>query len=317
MALTVTDANLLLGRLDPEFFLGGRMALDVRRVEEVAAPLAGQLRLTVPELAEGIVRVANASMERAIRVVSVERGHDPRRFALLAFGGAGGMHACEIARRLEIDTVIVPRHAGVLSALGMLVADVVRDYSVAVLRPSNALTARTLDGLMAPLARRALDDLRAEGFARSRAAIERTIDVRYAGQSYELTVPFTPGYRAAFDRLHERTYGYADRARATEVGALRVRGIGRTPKPSLPYERPRRRLRARPAATRPGRFDGRRWRTHVYRWSALAPGEAAGGPAVIAGAEATVVVPPGAAFAVDGYGNVLVTVSRRRRAART
>jgi N-methylhydantoinase A/oxoprolinase/acetone carboxylase beta subunit len=317
MALTVTDANLLLGRLDPEFFLGGRMALDVRRVEEVAAPLAGQLRLTVPELAEGIVRVANASMERAIRVVSVERGHDPRRFALLAFGGAGGMHACEIARRLEIDTVIVPRHAGVLSALGMLVADVVRDYSVAVLRPSNALTARTLDGLMAPLARRALDDLRAEGFARSRAAIERTIDVRYAGQSYELTVPFTPGYRAAFDRLHERTYGYADRARATEVVALRVRGIGRTPKPSLPYERPRRRLRARPAATRPGRFDGRRWRTHVYRWSALAPGEAAGGPAVIAGAEATVVVPPGAAFAVDGYGNVLVTVSRRRRAART
>ncbi len=133
--LTVTDANLLLGRLDPAFFLGGRMTIDAARAAAVAGDLARALKLTVGELAEGIVRVANANMERAIRVVSVERGHDPRRFALVAFGGAGGMHACEIAKTLDIATVVVPRYAGVLSALGMLVADVTRDYSASVLRP--------------------------------------------------------------------------------------------------------------------------------------------------------------------------------------
>jgi N-methylhydantoinase A/oxoprolinase/acetone carboxylase beta subunit len=127
--LTVTDANLLVGRLDPEFFLGGQMPLDEPRAREAAATLAASLSLGIPDVAEGVIRVANANMERAIRVVSVERGHDPREFALVAFGGAGGMHACEIAAELEITTVIVPRHAGVLSALGMLLADVTRDYS--------------------------------------------------------------------------------------------------------------------------------------------------------------------------------------------
>ena len=310
--LTVTDANLLLGRLDPEFFFGGRMTLDRRRVDEVAAALARQLRLSVPELADGIVRVANANMERAIRVVSVERGHDPRRFALLAFGGAGGMHACEIAQHLEIGTVIVPRHAGVLSALGMLVADVTRDYSVSVLRASDEVTMPELTGLLAPIVRRAMDDLRAEGFANRRSVIDRSIDVRYAGQSYELTVPFTPAYREAFDRLHDKTYGYADRGRATEVVALRVRASGITDKPSLPFQRPRRRSRPRPAATRHGRFDGRQARTAFYRWPDLVPGAGARGPAVITGLEATVVVPPRASFVVDGFGNVIASTGSRR-----
>src|SRR6185295_11440610 len=142
---------LLLGRLDPEYFLGGRMSLDARRAEHVAGEMARRLRLTVPALAEGIVRVANANMERAIRVVSVERGHDPRRFALLAFGGAGGMHACEIAAELEIGMAIVPRHAGVLSALGMLVADVTRDYSASVLKPSHELSREELARAFKPL----------------------------------------------------------------------------------------------------------------------------------------------------------------------
>jgi N-methylhydantoinase A/oxoprolinase/acetone carboxylase beta subunit len=306
-ALTVTDANLLLGRLDSDLFLGGRMALNGRRAEEFAAPLARQLRLSVPELAEGIVRVANANMERAIRVVSVERGHDPRRFALLAFGGAGGMHACEIAERLEIGTVIVPRHAGVLSALGMLVADVTRDYSISVLRASDRVSVQELDRLFAPVVRRATADLRAEGFSGRRIVIERSIDVRYAGQSYELAVPFSPGYRAAFDRLHGKTYGYSDPARATEVVTLRVRAAGITDKPDLPFQRPRRVIRPRAAAMRQSRFDGRMRRTAFYYWPDLLPGSRGRGPAVITGPEATVVVPPRAAFAVDGFGNVIVT----------
>ena len=177
--LTVTDANLLLGRLDPEFFLGGRMTIDADRAEKVAAGLARELKLSVGELAEGIVRVANANMERAIRVVSVERGHDPRRFALVAFGGAGGMHACEIARTLEIRQVLVPRHAGVLSALGMLVADVTRDYSASVLAAADGLTPADLTARIRQLSDRALAELGArrlhEAPHRHRAAARRAL----------------------------------------------------------------------------------------------------------------------------------------------
>jgi len=305
----VTDANLLLGRLDPEFFLGGRMAIDRARAEAVAARMAASLQLSVPELAEGIVRVANANMERAIRVVSVERGHDPRRFALLAFGGAGGMHACEIARQLEMETVIVPRHAGVLSALGMLMADVRRDYSASVLIPSDRLRTRDLARRLAPLEARAQSELAAEGFSRDRIRIDTRVDVRYVGQSFEISVPFTPTYRREFDRRHGRLYGYANPDRPTEVAALRVVAAGVTDKPVLPRARVRRTVTPRPVARRPGRFDGRTVRVSFFRWPDLVPGSRAAGPAVITGAEATVVVPPQCVFRVDAFGNILVTWS--------
>jgi N-methylhydantoinase A/oxoprolinase/acetone carboxylase beta subunit len=304
--LTVTDANLLLGRLDPEFFLGGRMAIDADRTVAAAKDLARALKLTVGELAEGIVRVANANMERAIRVVSVERGHDPRRFALVAFGGAGGMHACEIARTLEMATVVVPRHAGVLSALGMLVADVTRDYSASVLRPSRDLTMAGLRDRLRPLIDRATRELAGEGFTGRRIALEQQLDVRYVGQSFEITLPFTPGYRADFDRQHGRLYGYSNPDRAVEVVAVRVRAAGITDKPSLPFTRPRRLAKPKPAAIRPGRFDGRDQKIAFYRWPDLAPGHTAPGPAVITGAEATAVVPPRHRFHIDGFGNVII-----------
>jgi N-methylhydantoinase A/oxoprolinase/acetone carboxylase beta subunit len=304
--LTVTDANLLLGRLDPEYFLGGRMELDVNRVRAVAAETAKRLRLAVPALAEGIVRVANANMERAIRVVSVERGHDPRRFALVAFGGAGGMHACEIAERLEIATAIVPRHAGVLSALGMLVADVARDYSASVLRPSQDLSRQDLERAFAPLVRQAGRELGTEGFRSNRRVIEQFVDVRYIGQSYEITVPFTSGYRHEFDRRHGRTFGYMNPSRPTEVVNVRVKAAGLTDKPSRPFVRPRRH-RPRPWAVRPGRFGGRVVKVAFYRWDRLAPGAGAAGPAVVTSGDATVVVPPGFRFNVDGFGNVIAT----------
>jgi len=303
--LTVTDANVLLGRLDPAFFLGGRMTIDRDRAANAAADMARALKLSVAELAEGIVRVANANMERAIRVVSVERGHDPRRFALVAFGGAGGMHACEIARTLEIKTVLVPRHAGVLSALGMLVADVTRDYSASVLRRGDAITAADLRGRLQPLCDRALADLGREGFARRRVTLDQQLDVRYAGQSYEITLPFTAAYRAEFDRRHQRLYGYASPDRAIEVVAVRVRASGLTDKPTRPFTRPRARRVPRPADIRPGRFDGRRHKTACYRWPDLVPGDHATGPAVITGPEATVVIPPAFRFTIDGYANIL------------
>ena len=304
--LTVTDANVLLGRLDVEYFLGGRMTLDVNRVRRVADDVAKQMRIGVPALAEGIIRVANANMERAIRVVSVERGHDPRDFALVAFGGAGGMHACEIAARLDIRTVIVPRHAGVLSALGMLVADVVRDYSASVLTSSRQVSFAELERHLAPLVARASRELEAEGFRKPARVIDAHLDVRYVGQSYEITVPFGRDYRQDFDKRHGQRYGYMDPKRPTEVVNVRVTAAGLTAKPTLPFVKPRRASRPRPATRRPGRFDGRPVSMAFYRWEALEPGARATGPAVITGGEASIVVPPRFTFNVDGFGNVVI-----------
>ncbi len=309
-ALTVTDANLLLGRLAPELFFGGRMAIDEERPRRVAAADARRMGVSVEGLAEGIVRVANANMERAIRVVSLGRGHDPRGFALLAFGGAGGMHACEIAERLEIGTVVIPRHAGVLSALGMLMADVTKDYSTSVLKPTDAVSAAELDRHLARLVDRARGDLRTEGFDARQHHIVRSIDVRYVGQSYELTVPYGPGFRRAFDRLHERRYGYADPSRPTEVVHVRVVASGPTARPALPFRRPSRSFKPEPAHTRTGRFNGRAVAVAHHRWDDLEPGAAGSGPAVITSGEATGVVPPGFRFRIDGYGNVICTAPR-------
>lgn len=306
-ALTVTDANLILGRLDEASLLGGRMSLDRARAEAAAVPLARHLGLRVTDLAEGVIRVANANMERAIRVVSVERGHDPRRFALVAFGGAGGMHACELARRLEVRTVIVPRHAGVLSALGMLVADVTRDYSASVLRPASEVTPPELARLFRPLTARAANELGAEGFSSRHRVIERLVDVRYVGQSYEITLPYSLAYREAFDRLHGRLYGYSNPSRATELVNVRVKATGVTRKPPLPRLPSRRAWRPRPWTTRRARFDGKEVAVAFFRWDALGPGAAGRGAAVIAGAEATVVVPPGFAFRLDRFSNVVLT----------
>jgi N-methylhydantoinase A/oxoprolinase/acetone carboxylase beta subunit len=303
--LTVTDANLLLGRIEPEFFLGGRMALDADRATAAARDLARRLRLTIPELCEGVVRVANANMERAIRVVSIERGHDPRRFGLVAFGGAGGMHACEIADRLDIGVVLIPRYAGVLSALGMLAADVTRDYSASVLASGDAIDRAAINRACAPLVEQAARDLDREGFGPRRRVIERWLDVRYAGQSYEIRVPLTATFRREFDRRHGMTYGYMNPDRAVEVVNVRVTAAGVTDKPALGFAKPRRARRAAPTTIRPGRFGGRVLDVAAFRWDALQPGDRASGPAVIAGAEATAVVPPGFDFRVDGFGNVV------------
>jgi N-methylhydantoinase A/oxoprolinase/acetone carboxylase beta subunit len=306
--LTVTDANLLLGRLDASYFLGGRMTLDEARTRAHAKEFAAGLGMTETALAEGIVRVANANMERAIRVVSVQRGFDPRDFALLAFGGAGGMHACEIADTLDIATVIAPRHAGVLSALGMLLADVTKDYSLTVLRKAADVTHDELRDRFAPLVARARADLAAEGFDGDRALIECALDVRYIGQSYEITVPFETEYRATFDARHHQTYGYANPRRGAEVVNLRVKAIGVTNKPSLPRETAAAvRPAPEPSARRTARFGGKATSMTVYRRDDLHAGVEADGPALIAGPEATTVITPAFRFRVDEAGNVIAT----------
>ena len=319
--LTVTDANLLLGRLDPDYFLGGRMALDCERTTQVAEAFAAGLGLPVRALAEGIVRVANANMERAIRVVSVQRGFDPREFALVAFGGAGGMHACEIADKLDIATVVVPRQAGVLSALGMLLADVTKDYSQTILEATDQVAPADLEARFEPLLERARADLAAEGFGGDRLVLERSLDVRYVGQSFEITVPWGANFRVEFDARHERLYGYANMKRATEIVNLRVRATGITSKPTLPRAVIEGACPAVPGGRRLAWFDGREVPTALYRWEDLAPGTVADGPAVVAGGQATTIIPPSFRFRIDEFGDVVAVRAAakprsRARAAR-
>ena len=309
--VTVTDANLLLGRLDPDRFLGGTMKLYPERSRRVLVRLSSRLNLEPLALAEGIIRVADATMERAIRVTSVERGYDTRDFALLSFGGAGGMHACSLARKLRIPTVIVPKNAGVLSALGMLLSDTAKDYSLSVLKAGDRISFAELSRLFRPLLKGAARDLDREGFARSRMRLVRSLDVRYAGQSFELTVPFSPGFGADFHRLHLRRYGYADEGRPVEVVNLRVKALGLTDKPRFAGIE----LGGKdPAPAQIGRrimrFEGRSLGAGVYVREKLGAGNVIEGPALVLDYESTAVVPPRFVCRVDRFGNLIL---RERR----
>jgi N-methylhydantoinase A/oxoprolinase/acetone carboxylase beta subunit len=309
--VTVTDANLLLGRLDPERFLGGAMPLHPERSRRIMEPFAAPLGMSVLDLAEGIVRVADATMERAIRVISVERGFDTREFALFSFGGAGGMHACSLARKLRIPTVIVPKHAGVLSALGMLLSDTIKDYSFSVLRREDRVAYPELNGLYRPLMVQALSDLKGEGFPRPKSRLLRFLDVRYVGQSYELTVPFIPGFRREFHRAHLRTYGYADEKRPVEVVNLRVKAIGITEKPPLSrIGRGGKDPEDARISRRTMRFGGKNYRAGVYARERLRAGNEIVGPALVLDYESTAVCPPDFCCRVDRFGNLVITVRR-------
>lgn len=313
LELTVTDASLLLGRLDPDHFFGGRMAIDVKRTVAIAHEFATRMQLAPERLAEGIVQIANANMERAIRAVSVQRGHDPRDFALLAFGGAGGMHACEIAESMEIATVLVPEHAGVLSALGMLLADVRKDYSQTLLKRVDAVSLAELEQSLAPLVERAGDDLAAEGFALEDRVVACSLDVRYQGQAYEINVPLGAGFAEEFHRRHQQLYGYANAARMTEVVNVRVNAAGITRKHSFPLAEAEPKPLPAPVAMRKAWFAGGWCKTAIYHREALGPGMSGDGPAIVTGGQATVVIPPNFAFRIDGVGTLVAT--RKERAA--
>ncbi|MBI4461488.1 MAG: hydantoinase/oxoprolinase family protein, partial [Acidobacteria bacterium] len=305
---TVTDAHLMLGRLDPDQFLGGRWPLDRERARHWMTRAARDRFRSVAEFAAGIVAVANATMEKAIRVISVERGHDPRLFTLVAFGGAGGLHACELAQALGIRRVLVPKFPGALSALGILRSDVVKDYVQTVMLPAGRDTRSELARRFGVFERQARAELRREGFAPPRQRLERALDLRYRGQAYELTVPFTADFARAFHRAHEFRYGYADPARPLEVVNVRLRALGVTQKPALPRqaglgdESP---VKARYRRAR-GVFDGHAHATDFYLRERLRPGNRLRGPAIIAEYSATTVVPPGWRARVDAYENLLL-----------
>jgi len=306
---TVTDAHLVLGRIAADGFLGGEFVLDERRTREWMERARGGMR-SMEAFAQGILDVANAVMEKAIRVISVERGHDPRDYTLVAFGGAGGLHACELAAALRIPRVLVPSFPGGLSALGILRADVVKDFSQTVRRPvSSAREARAaLRAAFSRIERHGVRQMQAEGFRPREVRVERWLDVRYVGQAYELSVPATGDFVAAFHRAHERRYGYSDPSRLAEVVNVRARMIGATPKPALARERPAR-PNAKAALTSRSRsiFVGRVVSTPVYDRAKLRAGNRFPGPGIVSEYSATTVVPPGWRARVDSYGNLVLT----------
>jgi N-methylhydantoinase A len=330
---TVTDANLLLGRLQRTNFLGGDFTLDLDRTRRITAEWLKKERLkqqgsplTLEKFAAGVIRVVNATMEKAIRVVSIERGRDPRDFALVAFGGAGALHACALAEALSIPHVIVPALPGALSALGILVSDVAKDYSRTILqRVSGKLPSAQLDHEFSLLQKQAAEDFRKEAWQGS-VNYRRSVDIRYRGQGYELNLPFTKNLLADFQKEHQRRYGYSHRDREVELVTLRLRAtlpsakthvgktahVGTAALVSLPRAKPRGPGRANLGSLStleaPVLFNGKKLGTPIRSRDSLKPGKIYRGPAIITEYSATTVIPPKKRFHLDPADNLVIAV---------
>jgi N-methylhydantoinase A len=303
---TVTDANLLLGRLDAESFLGGGVRLDRQRAEQLMHAQKGPLA-TTEEFAAGILRVVETQMEKAIRVISVERGHDPRQFTLVAFGGGGPLHACALARALRIPRVLVPAMPGALSAVGILLADAVRDYSRTVMLPDAALESAA--GIFAEMEQRGAAEFTAEGL---QGTALRTLDLRYRGQGYELNVAYDPRTPAsaieAFHRLHQQRYGFCDGNKPIEIVNLRLRMVAAGESYSPPQQKPVPGDESAACyATRDVYFDGAFVPTRLYRRDDLVPGDTIPGPAMITEYTSATVLPPDSIAIVDTFGSLVIS----------
>lgn len=314
--ITVTDANLTLGRLRSDGFLGGRMTLDAERSQALMADLATGVGASATDTALGIIRVVNSNMERAIRAISLERGYDPREFTLVPFGGAGPMHACELAEELAIPRVLVPGHPGILSALGVAIADVVKDYSRTVMLRGEDLDKARLDEEFHGMEQWARAELVEEGLPADAMVARRFLDVRYVGQSFELTVDcpsltgrgeLTRSIANEFYESHLQRFGYADRALPVEVVNLRL-------KLELAVEKPR--LEPAPGVGSDAShavvgnaevvFARGPVETMLYDRDRLRTGNRIAGPALLLQLDTTIVVPPGWTGEIDPYGNLLL-----------
>ena len=319
--ITVTDANLFLGRIAATQFLGGAMSLELDKPRAHIEKFAMQLGIPALQAADGILKVANAAMERAIKVISVERGFDTRDFTLVSFGGAGGLHAAFMAENLGIETILIPPNGGLLSAYGMLFADVVKDYSQTVLWRFETDSERLVEALNAgcdELLTRAENEMEPEGFTPDQLKIDRSLDMRYEGQSYELNIPYfaeTGAYLQEtqvlvqkFHAAHNQRFGYGRTDAPVEVVNLRLTATGETDKPPI---QPLPLVDADPskAFTIQNRvvFEGEALTTDFYRREALQPGNQIVGPAILTEFSATTVIPPNFSAVVDAYQNLILT----------
>jgi len=306
--ITVTDANLYLGRLVPDYFLGGKMRLYKERLNKPFYDMAKKIGIDPEELAEGIISVANSNMERAIRKVSIEKGHDPREFSLFCFGGAAPMHAAYLARLLNIPRVIVPEYPGLLSAIGMIMADVIKDYSITIMKSQDQISFEDIEKDFLSLEGKAIRDMRDQGIERNQIILERYLDMRYEGQSYEIIVPFEKDFIESFQRLHERTYGYRKSYSNVQIVNLRLRAKGILEKyeiegSELSSERP---TEDAFLGEEEVIFDGKKYLTAVIRRDKLLPGNVINGPAIIVEYSSTIVIPPFAKAKIDPYRNVVI-----------
>ncbi len=317
--ITVTDANLVLGRMLPDNFLGGRMTLDRQRAEGLIAELASQISLSVQETALGVIRVVNANMARAIRATSQERGYDPRQFTMVPFGGAGPMHCCELAHEMGIPRVLVPARPGILSALGVAIADIVKDYSRTVMMRGDDINRVQLDEEFHGMEGLAREELEKEGLPMDRMVPQRFLDVRYVGQSFELTIDYPSPTRRidtarmrrsiadSFYRAHLQRFGYADRGEAVEIVNLRLKLGLEMDKPQIVA------VQAAGSGSTPALigevqvvFSGGPVTTRLYDRENLRTGDQISGPAIVLQMDTTVVITPGWTGTTDDYGNLVL-----------
>jgi N-methylhydantoinase A len=309
---TTSDANLVLGRLHPAYFLGGQMTLHSDRAADALSRLVSAMGVSsAEEVALGVVQVANATMQRAIRAVSVERGYDPRDFVLVPFGGAGPLHACALAESLSMRRILIPRTPGVLSAFGMVLADLVKDYSQSVLTQQLVLNPAVVDTIFAPLEASGLSDLAAEGIAAEHIVLERSFDMRYLGQSHEITVsqPADGDWHGAFHAAHAQRFGHHHDAEPVEIVNARLKATGIVPKPEIALLAPGDETSPTPMDEGPVWFsaDGPTQSVYFDR-DALEAGHQISGPAIIFQFDTTTVIAPGWSASVDRRGNLVLSL---------
>jgi N-methylhydantoinase A len=310
---TITDCNLVMGHLSAENFLGGRMRLDAEKAwRAVESKIAQPLGLGVEEAAEGIVRIIDVKMEEAIKAISTMRGHDLRDFVLLAFGGAGPVHAGRMARDLGMAGMIVPLYPGVYSAIGLIMSDVKHDYIQSRMTPIHELTPDDVNAMFGRLEAMAADELREDGFAPGSVAIQRALDMRYAGQGYEITMPCGDtdlgALRRAFDDQHKLMFGHNAPEEPVEIVSYRVRGVGNVPPVEMPrFKRTGATLKDALRETRHARFDGQAIECPVYQRDKLDVGLTVPGPAILDQFDCTTVICPDQMARVDEWKNLVVT----------
>ena len=312
---TVSDANLVLRRLDGANFSGGEMALDREAALRALEAIGTAFGLTAEAMAQGVVDVVNAKMADAIRTITVQRGIDPRDFSLVAFGGAGPAQAGALAEELGIREVIVPVHPGAFSAWGMLQTDVRHDYKETLYGFWDLMDLAILESTFEGLEEKGRRQLVAEGIAEDAIAFERAIDFRYFGQEYVLTIPVPDGpidmgaVRRSFDEAYDRQYGHSSPENRVEMANVRVAGLGRLARPP---SAPPAREPARTAGERDVFFAGRARKTPILDRNGLEPGDVVDGPAIIEESTTTTLVPPGWRAAVIEGGHLSMTKEARR-----
>ncbi|MCR4429218.1 MAG: hydantoinase/oxoprolinase family protein [Caldiserica bacterium] len=320
---TTTDANLILGYINPDFFLGGEIKLDLERSKEaLQKTIASPLGLSIDEAAFGIHRIVNENMADALRVVSIERGYDPREFVLVAAGGAGPIHASRLAKEVGIPRVIVPRTASVYCALGMLESDLKHDYVRTFWKPLEQVEPKELEQVFSEMEIQGIETLKSEGIKESSIILERYLDMRYIGQHHEVTVRIPQTSLSsgdlnyvveAFHSAHERLYTYSEPESPVEIINVRLTAIGKIPKTPIAKEEiadypVEKALKGQREVYFP-EFKGRII-TNIFDSSKLRPGHSFFGPAIVEAITTTIVVCPNDKAFVDDYGNLIVEVGK-------